>query len=128
MRADQHVVDHAHAGEWAVVLERAHHPARSDAMRRQAEDRLAGEAHLAARGRESARDQIERRGLAGAVRADHAEDLAFADFEVELVHGGEAAEALGQLLDLEYRSHMPTRPAGWRRIAATTSTPKTSAW
>src|SRR5882672_3614887 len=128
VRANQHVVDHRHAGERPVMLEGAHHAARGDAVRRQAEDRLAGEAHLAARRRIGAGDDVEGGRLAGAVRADHAEDLAFVDLEVERGHGGEPAEALGQLLDLENRSHMPTRPPGWKRIAATTSTPNTSAW
>src|SRR6266850_2190049 len=128
MRADQHVVDHGHAGERPVVLEGSHHAARSDAVRRQAEDRLAGEAHLAARRRIGAGDDVEGGRLAGAVRADHAEDLAFVDLEVERRHGSEPAEALRQLLDLENRSHMPIKPPGWKRIAATTSTPNTSAW
>src|SRR5258706_11494911 len=96
-------------------------------MRRKAEDRLAEAAPLAACRGIGAGDQIEGGRLAGAVRADHAEDLAFAHFEVEIGHGGEAAEALGQLLDLENRSHSPIRPAGWERMAATTSTPKTTA-
>src|SRR5258706_15557285 len=97
-------------------------------MRRKAEDRLAEAAPLAACRGIGAGDEIEGGRLAGAVRADHAEDLAFAHFEVEVGHGGEAAEALGQPLDLENRSHSPMRPAGWKRMAATTSTPKTSAW
>src|SRR5258706_16241211 len=97
-------------------------------MRRKAEDRLAEAAHLAACRGVGAGDEIEGGRLAGAVRADHAEDLAFAHFEVEVGHGGEAAQALGQPLDLENRSHNPMRPPGWERKATTTSTPKTSAW
>ena len=128
MRSDKYVFDHAHAGERAVVLERAHHAARGDAVRRQAEDRLAREAHAAAGRGEGARDQVEGGGLARAVGADHAEDLAFADLEVERLHGRQAAEALAQLLDLENRSHSPIKPAGWKRIAVTIRTPNTSAW
>ena len=52
-------------------------------------------------------DQLEQGGLAGAVRADHREDLAARDVEGDVVDGDQAAEALGQVLDL--RGAPPSR-------------------
>ena len=46
-------------------------------------------------------DAVEHRGLAGAVRTDHRRDLAFARSEGNIVHGHEAAEAHGHVLDRE---------------------------
>ena len=110
MRADEHVVDDRHSRERPVVLERAHHAARGDAMRREAEDRLAGEAHVARRGGVGAGDQVEGGALARAVGTDDAEDLAFLHLEVEIMHGGEAAEALGEPAHLEESAHRLGEP------------------
>ena len=46
--------------------------------------------------------QSMQRGLAGAVVADEAEDLAVAQLEVDLVDGGDAAEALDDVAALEH--------------------------
>ena len=42
-------------------------------------------------------DAGQQRGLAGAVGADDAEDLAIGDVEADVVDGGEAAEATGDV-------------------------------
>src|SRR5688572_14172832 len=128
VRPHHHVLQHRHAAERPVVLEGAHDAQARDAVRRQAEDRLAGKADLALVGVVGAGDDVEGGGLAGAVRADHAEDLALAQVEVETGHGGQPAEALGQAPYLENRSHRPISPLGCRRMAATTSRPNTSWW
>src|SRR5688572_10358465 len=128
MSPHHHVLQHRHAAERPVVLEGAHDAQARDAVRRQAEDRLAGKADLALVGGVGAGDDVEGGGLAGAIRADHAEDLAFAQVEVEPGHGGQPAEALGQAPYLENRSHRPISPLGCRRMAATTSRPNTSWW
>jgi len=52
---------------------------------------------------DDAGDAAERRRLAGAVRADEADDLAGADLEGDAVHRGRAAELLAQGSDLEDR-------------------------
>ena len=55
-------------------------------------------------GRERAGDQVEHRGLARAVRADQADDLAGARrVKRQLVDGDQAAEGLAQAVDLEHR-------------------------
>jgi hypothetical protein len=43
-----------------------------------------------------AAQQIEERGLAGAVRADHAENLAALDVEVDVAHRREPGELAGE--------------------------------
>ena len=53
----------------------------------QAGDALAGEADVAVGRLVDAGDHVEDRGLAGAVGADHADDLALVDAEVELGQG-----------------------------------------
>ena len=50
---------------------------------------------------EEAGDAVEQRGLAGAVVADEAEDLALAELEVDVVDRGDAAEALHHAVALE---------------------------
>jgi hypothetical protein len=45
-------------------------------------------------------DQIEERGLPGAVRADDQPPLALLDLERDVVDGGQAAEGLLQVLDM----------------------------
>src|SRR6185295_462230 len=132
MCTHQHVVDDRHALERPVVLEGAQDAASRNPVRRQPQDGFLLEKNLARTRRISPGDEVEGGALAGAVRADHAENLAFPDLEVELAHGGQAAEALAQAPYLENRrasrSHIPINPFGCRRIAASISTPKTSTW
>jgi hypothetical protein len=52
---------------------------------------------------EEAGEGVEDRGLARAVRADEADELALTNGEGHVLVGGEAAEALGQPLDPEER-------------------------
>ena len=58
---------------------------------------------LAGRRRVEAGDHVEEGRLAGAVRADQADDRALRDREVDLVDRDQAAEALGDLAGLEDR-------------------------
>ena len=57
----------------------------------------------AAARRKQAAQHAEGGGLAGAVGPEQAEDLAAAHLEVDVVDGGEGAEFLDQLLDLDHR-------------------------
>ena len=64
------------------------------------------------------RGEHEQRGrLAGAVRAQKTEELAFRNFEREIVHGGQIAESLGQVLELDDR-HLDAR---WVKAESTGS-------
>src|SRR4029453_49578 len=61
--------------------------------------------HLAARGRERPRDDVEQRALARAVGPDEADQLALADGEADVVERGEPAELLGDAVHLEDGGH-----------------------
>ena len=69
------------AGKRPHDLEGAADAAAADLVRRQPVDALARERDVARVGREHAGDHVEQRGLAGAVRADHGEDLALRHVE-----------------------------------------------
>ena len=46
-------------------------------------------------------DHADRRRFAGAVRAEEADDLAFRDFQIDVLHGRLVAEALGQAMHVD---------------------------
>src|SRR5690606_7032632 len=58
-------------------------------------------------GGEHAREEVQGRGLPGAVGADDREYLARLDAEREGRDGGQAAEVLGEVPSLEDRAHAP---------------------
>ena len=74
--ADHDVVEHGHARERSHDLEGAADAEPADAIGRQADDERPVDSSLAAVGAQEAVQQIEQRGLAGAVRPDDADDLA----------------------------------------------------
>src|SRR6266566_3244515 len=57
--------------------------------------------HAATGWLEQAGDAVEKRGLAGAVRPDQRKDLAPSDLKAHAVHRDQAAEALGQVGQLQ---------------------------
>ena len=65
----------------------------------------AGEHDAARRRRDVAGDQIEHRGFAGAVGADHRQRFAVLDGEVHRVHGFERAVELGHAVELQKDRH-----------------------
>src|SRR5438105_14872475 len=69
---------------------------------------------------------MEHGRLAGAVGADEADDLAGLDAEAEAIHRGEAAEALGDGVDLEdhrrFRAH-PMIPCGRNEMTRISTRP-----
>ena len=73
--------------------------------RPQAGDDLAVDLDLATGRRELAEDAVEQRGLAAAVRADQAEDLALLHVEADAIDGLDAAKALLDVADFEDRGH-----------------------
>ena len=92
MDPDHDVLEHGQRREEREVLERPPDAERRDAMGRQPEDRAAVEADVASVGRVEAAQAVEERRLAGAVRADEADDGAALDVEAEPVEGDDAAE------------------------------------
>src|ERR1700742_937065 len=92
-----------HVGEQANVLERAHDPGARDFVRWLGCHRMGVEQH-GARGRAiGAGDDVERRGLAGAVGADETDDLPGGDFERKIGQRMHAAERLGDAVELQAR-------------------------
>src|SRR5439155_2054701 len=98
--------------------------------RREAGDDASVEDDLPRVGTEDSGDEVEDGGLAGAVRSDHADDLAFADLEVEAVHHVETAEGLGDVAKLEQchgqtisTRDVPKIPAGRTFMITTSSAP-----
>ena len=75
-RADDDVLGHGEVGEGLELLEGAGHAAAGDAVGPHAGDLAAVEEDAAGVERLEAGDQVEQRGLAGAVGPDDADDLA----------------------------------------------------
>src|SRR5262245_55369153 len=77
--AHEHVIEAAHLPEDAGLLEGPDEAEPRDLRHAQPRDLAAVEADRAAVYRMGAHDRVEQRGLAGAVGADEADDLALAD-------------------------------------------------
>src|SRR5262249_27951831 len=90
--ADHDVLQHGQRREQRVILERPTDAQRGNVVRPEAEDRAAGQEDRAlARSIEPA-DAVEEGRLAGAVRTDQADDLAFADVEGDAIERDDTAE------------------------------------
>ena len=77
---------------------------------------LAEQRHRALGGGEQAGEHLHGGGLAAAVGAQEAEDLALGDGEADVPHGGEVAEFQGQVLRHDGRAAVAVVAAGgWRR-------------
>ena len=92
MAADAHVVEHRQVAEQREVLEGAADADVGDAVRRPAQDAAALEQDVAGARRVEPAEAVEQRRLAGAVRADQAEDLALPHVERDVVERDDAAE------------------------------------
>src|SRR5207249_1542128 len=102
---ERHIFEHAKPVKRPRDLEGAADAAVDDAIRGCARDLRAIEHDRSRRRRKRARQHVEDRALARAVRADQAENLALLDPERHIVDSGEAAEALHQSF---YRQHART--------------------
>jgi hypothetical protein len=109
MEADLHVLGDGQVLEQLHQLIGAHQPALCDLALRQPGDVRAVEGDAALGRREEARDGVEQRGLAGAVRADHGEYGFLRHSEADRLVGEQSTEALGDVLDRE--EHQP--PSGF---------------
>ena len=99
LAAHHHVLQHRHGGKQLDILERAA-DARLDGLK----GRLAGqqriaEPDLAGRRRNDRVDEVQRRGLAGAVRADEGMDFALLHVNGEVIDRNKALEALDEMLN-----------------------------
>src|SRR4029077_17969480 len=98
-QADQHILEHAVGLEHAGALERSHQPEPGDFVRLPSAQPRGAVAQVAAGRLEEAGYDVERRGLARAVRPDQADDLALAHLEIEIGDGNKAAEMHGYVLN-----------------------------
>src|SRR5207253_10475657 len=102
-----------------------------DHMRRQADERLAVEENVSRSRPVDAGDEVEERRLAGAVRTDHAHDLALVDVQVEIGDDVQAPEVHRQLLQLQ-QAHtistlaVPSSPCGRMFISPISSAPNST--
>jgi hypothetical protein len=129
------VLADGHVEEQAQRLEGARDSLACDQVRLEAGDALAREDDVALRRLVDAGDEVEERRLAGAVRADHGDDLALVDVEVEPGDDLQAAEGhrhLPELQELLRCGHQmistrfsPSRPCGRAIIVATRIAPST---
>ena len=87
-----HVLPHGHVEEQPQGLEGPRDPLPRDPVRLEPLDALAREDDVALGRLVDPGDQVEERRLARTVRADHADDLALVDMQVEVGHDLEAAE------------------------------------
>ena len=110
-RADDDVLGDGQIRERLELLEGARDAEAADAIGPQAGDVAAVEEDAACVERLEAGDQIEQRGLAGAVRPDDADDLALVHIEGDVGVGGEAAVALRHAFDVEEQAHVVLRAA-----------------
>src|SRR4051812_17043369 len=102
-RSHGDVLQHGEAREGLHHLEGASDPQPGALVGGKPVDALSLEVDLAGGGKERPADQADERRLAGPVRADEAENLTGEDLEGDVGEGGESAEPLGQLADLENR-------------------------
>jgi hypothetical protein len=92
MRADAHVLAHRHGRKQSDVLERSRNAERGELMPRAAQQRTSVEHDRSCARIIEARDAIEERRLAGAVRTNQAADRPAGDLEGDIIERGHAAE------------------------------------
>src|SRR6478735_11209321 len=95
------VLEHAHAGEDGRDLEAARQPDPVDFLWREIGGRLAIDRDLARGDRKASRDQVEKRGLAGAVGADDGMALAPGNAEVDATDDLGATKVLADVGELD---------------------------
>src|SRR5207247_10402081 len=97
--ADEDVLEDSHPGEEDDVLERPRDSEPRDAMRPQTQEVASVEDDAAAVRPVQACDDVEKRRLPGAVRADQAADLALLDGHRDVVQRDDPPESPRNVLD-----------------------------
>src|SRR5919204_2769701 len=139
-RAGGDVLHHRHPRERLHDLEGSGEAEPRDPVGPLARDVMAVEMHMARRGRMHAGDQVDQRGLAGAVRPNEADDLALVDVEADVVDGLEPAEPARDAIQGQKRRHFAiafvgepsrisaSRPLGRNSTSTTMMTPRAATW
>ena len=105
VEGDLDVLEDRELREQADVLERARDAALRDLIRLEADDALALEGDAARRRLIDARQHVEGRRLARAVRPDEADELAAVQMDVEIRDGLKAAEYFRDILGAQELTH-----------------------
>ena len=108
--ADEHVLEHAHVRERLGDLEGTADPRAAAVLPREAGDVLVVERDPTRVGPIHAGDQIEQRGLAGAVRPDDAQRFSVVQLHAQVVDDLHAAERLHETGGLEDHGHRCSPP------------------
>src|SRR5690606_34304240 len=109
MTAGHHVLERRHVREDLQVLERAPDARGGEPVCRQSGEVASAEPDAARARQVDAGEQVQQRGLAGAVRADDRVHEPGRELEGEVLDGMHAAELLGQPFDAQ-RAHRERRP------------------
>jgi len=104
-RADDDIVLHRKRRERPHQLEGAADAAAADLVGRKAVDAFAGEGNRSSVGREGPGNDVEQRGLARSVRADHRKDRALGDAKAHVVDREQPTKALANSINREKRRH-----------------------
>ena len=96
--AVSHVLRHRHMREQGIVLK---HDADLSTVRRHLGDQIAVDEKLSLIGLQKARNQVQKRGLAAAGRAQQGQELSLADLQPDGLQRGGLAEGLGDTVDLD---------------------------
>ena len=115
------VFQHRHVGKQLEILESARDAEAHDFVGLKDVDALPGEPDLTPVRALEARDQVDERGLSGAVRADDRLDAAARDAKAHAVHRLEPAEGFAQVANFE-EGFGHVSPGAWRAYAAAAST------
>ena len=103
MCASQNILSHRHGFEQGQILEGTPQPKRRHAVARFIGGGMAIEAHAALIRAIDAADDVEQRGLARAIGANQAADLAFRHIEGNAGNGGHATKAHDNVAYLKQR-------------------------
>ena len=117
MLADHHGLQRGEMREQPDVLEGTSDALERALRRTGIRDRMALKNDPARIGGENAGDQVEERGLAGAVRTDQGVNVAGRDLDRKIVEREKATEALGQPFDRETRASGRALKHGGRSTA-----------
>ena len=112
-KGEHQIVDHAEIVEGGRQLERSHQTPGDPLLGRHVGDVFAFIADRSLVGRVISRQQIEERGLTGAVRPDDAGDLILAQQVIDVIDGNQCAEPFGNTFstdDLGARVRVHVRP------------------
>src|SRR5215470_12512206 len=131
---EEHALEYGEPRKERRDLERPRQSELCAPVRRHARHVLTLEANASRRRPVDARDDVEQRGLAGAVGSNDRQALPRRDREAHAAQRGETAEVVGEPLDLE-RGHgpecpsrrraSPTSPLGAKSVTRTYMTPRT---